>query len=184
LERTPEALVSHSLPTRLRIKIPSRKRDAAYFAAVQEGLSSCPGVTRVEVNPLVGSVLVHYSGDAKSLAAHAKARRLFHVKAGKARRRSIMGEVAATFGTYNSQLKKMTGGELDLASLVFLSLVVSGVYQILRGNLTAPAWYTAFYYALGVFSHNRPVDEFDEGEDLLDDIDEGGLQDFDPGELS
>lgn len=184
METTPEALVSHSLPTRLRIKIPSKKRDAAYFAAVEEGLSSCPGVTGVEVNPLVGSILVHYSGDVKTLAAHAKARRLFHVKVGKVRRRSIMGDMAAAFSTYNTQLKKMTGGELDLGSLVFLSLVVSGVYQILRGNVTIPAWYTAFYYALGVLSHSRAVDEFDEGEDLLDESGGGDLGDFEPGDIS
>jgi len=182
MDKIPEAMVSHSLPTRLRIQIPSKKRDAAYFAAAREGLSSCAGVTEVEVNPLVGSILVLYSGDIKTLAAQARVKGLFDVKVRKRRRRSLLGHVAAEFGTYNAQLRKMTGGELDIASLVFLSLLVSGVYQILRGNLATPAWYTAFYYALGVFAHSREVDESGEADNLLDEIDEAGLGDFEPGE--
>ena len=50
--------------------------------------------------------------------------------------------------------------------------------------MTIPAWYTAFYYALGVFSHSRAVDEFDEGEDLLDESGGGDLGDFEPGDIS
>jgi len=65
----------------------------------------------------------------------------------------------------------MTGGEVDIPSLVFVSLLFSGIWQIARGNLAMPAWYTAFYYALGVFTRAQ-VDEWDEGEDLVADIDD------------
>ncbi len=187
MDKISEAIISHALPTRLRIKIPSRKRDAAYFAAVAESLSGCPGVLGIETNSGIGSILVHYSGDVKTLAAFARAKDLFLIKVRKRQRRSVMGDMAATFRTYDNQLMKMTGGELDIGSLVFLSLVISGVYQILRGNLTTPAWYTAFYFALGVFTHSHTrsyaIDEYDEGKNLLWELDEESPGEFEPGDM-
>jgi hypothetical protein len=55
----------------------------------------------------------------------------------------------------------MTGGELDIPSVFFAALLISGIYQIARGNMAAPAWYTAFWYAFGIFSRDmlHKVDE-------------------------
>jgi len=36
--------------------------------------------------------------------------------------------------------------------MAILSLLGLGLYQILRGNFRAPPWYTAFWYALGIFT--------------------------------
>jgi len=43
-----------------------------------------------------------------------------------------------------------------------------------------PAWYTAFYYALGVFSSAK-VEEIDEGEELGGELEDGGGEMPDPG---
>ena len=74
---------------------------------------------------------------------------------------------------YNQDLKKLTGGEVDIPSLIFLSLLISGIWQIARGNFAMPAWYTAFYYALGVFARAQVEDEWEEGEVLVADFDAG-----------
>ncbi len=50
-----------------------------------------------------------------------------------------------------------------IPSLIFLSLLISGIWQIARGNFAMPAWYTAFYYALGVFARAQVEDEWEEG---------------------
>jgi len=157
-----EAFVSHSMVTRVRIKVPSKKGDTAYFAAVKKKLSLCPGILGVQTNPRTAGILVLHSGAVNSLADYAKAKDLFLLKIPEARRKSLMADVAAVFKSYNDQLKKMTEGELDIPSLVFVSLIVSGIYQIVRGNLGAPAWYTAFWYALGVYTQSMSVDEFNE----------------------
>jgi hypothetical protein len=34
----------------------------------------------------------------------------------------------------------------------------AGIYQIARGNFAAPAWYTAFWYALGLFGNKGGKD--------------------------
>jgi hypothetical protein len=156
---------------RLRIKIPSKKGDAPYFVTLREKLSDCPGVEAVSVSPQTGSALILHDCETKAIFAYAKRNELFVRKRRTRERKTIFDSVADTFQAYNRDLKKWTGGEVDIASLVFLSLIASGIYQIAKGNLVMPAWYTAFYYALGVFTRAK-VDEWDEGEDLLDESDD------------
>ncbi|MEW6113595.1 MAG: HMA2 domain-containing protein [Thermodesulfobacteriota bacterium] len=172
-QTVPEALVSHAIRGRLRIKIPLKKGDESYFADLSDRLSNCPGVEAVTTNLYTGGVLVVHDCEAENIAGFARHEGLFSLKRATGRRRSLLQEVARTFQQYNRSLKKMTGGELDISSLIFLSLVVSGLWQIARGNLTIPAWYTAFYYALGVYS-GAQVEAFDEGENLAVEMDDLG----------
>lgn len=168
----PEAHVSHRMSCRLRIKIPSKKGDDFYFSALRRRLTDCPGVAAVSVNPQTGSVLILHDCETNEIFEYAKKNELFLPKRLVRRpRKTLFNSVADTFQGYNRSLKTLTGGEMDIPSLVFLSLVASGIYQIARGNLVAPAWYTAFYYALGVFTRAQ-VDEWDEGEDLLEDFED------------
>jgi Heavy metal associated domain 2 len=166
----PDAHVSHRTAHRLRIKIPSKRGDVSYFSTLQESLSGCPGVGEIRVNSRTGSALISHECERKTLAEFAREKDLFRLKRSVRPRKSLFGNVADTFQAYNQDLKKVTGGEVDIPSLIFLSLIVSGIWQIARGNLAMPAWYTAFYYALGVFTRAQ-VDEWDEGEDVAVDFD-------------
>jgi hypothetical protein len=119
----------------------------------------------------IGEVLITYTGSLRSLGRFARSNELFDLRRRTRGRTPLFGHVAGTFAKYNNRLMQITGGQIDLPSLAFLSLIVSGVYQVVRGNITAPAWYTAFYYALGVFSHKK-FDEIDEGGDQIDEWDQ------------
>src|SRR5215475_11743385 len=59
MDATNRAFVVHLTPPRIRIKIPQRERQDAYFATVQRALERHSGVVFVRVNPLVGSVVIH-----------------------------------------------------------------------------------------------------------------------------
>jgi copper chaperone CopZ len=50
----------HHVPGRLRVRTPAVKRNPAGAAALREAIETLAGVTRAEVNPLTGSVTVHY----------------------------------------------------------------------------------------------------------------------------
>ncbi|MBH5397557.1 hypothetical protein HZZ13_07085 [Bradyrhizobium sp. CNPSo 4010] len=52
------AFVVHRTPTRIRIKIPQRQRQRAYFAAVERVLIEHPDVVRVHSNPLTAGVII------------------------------------------------------------------------------------------------------------------------------
>ncbi|MEJ2716201.1 MAG: hypothetical protein P8182_03545 [Deltaproteobacteria bacterium] len=162
----------HSTIGRLRVRIPAKKRDSSYFSLIKESLADCPGIENIEVNPLTGSALVIHDTDPAPIADYAASNGLFRFKPWKGSRRTLFESVEEVLGKLNRRLKMVTGGEFDVPSLFFTVLLVSGLYQIARGNLAAPAWYTAFWYAFGIFSRDalRNIDQL--GNDL--DIPEAG----------
>src|SRR5919204_2729520 len=52
------AFVVHRTPTRIRIKIPKRRRQQAYFAALARVLAEHPDIIRVHANPLTAGVII------------------------------------------------------------------------------------------------------------------------------
>lgn|GEM_PF-296715 len=167
------ATVVHHTNARLRVKFPTKKGNEAFFASVAEKFAKCPGVEKVEVNPTTASVLFVHSITPKQIDRFAVRNGLFRLASWRHARKTLFGDVASTFENWNRNLKQSTGGGVDIPSLIFLSLIVSGIYQVMRGNITMPAWYTAFYYALGIFSKGH-VEEPDEGPEMLRGDDEGG----------
>jgi len=165
----PEAHVSHRMTRRLRIKIPSKKGDISYFSNLRDQVSKWPDVEEVTVNPQIGSALIVYTGKTTDVLQLARENELFRLKKVGLGRTTLFESVADTFRVYNKNLKQITDGEVDIPTLVFLSLLISGIWQIARGSVAMPAWYTAFYYALGIFTRAQ-VDELDEGGELLEEF--------------
>jgi hypothetical protein len=52
------AIVVHRTPTRIRIKIPIRRGQHAYFAALERILMAHPDVVRVQLNPLTAGLII------------------------------------------------------------------------------------------------------------------------------
>jgi hypothetical protein len=150
----PEASICHRCAGRLRIKIASRKGDGAYFADLVKGLGGVLKLKHLEANPLTGSVLfIGEDIDPEKLAAHARERRLFHlIPAAEAQNQSLMHSLVQPVAGLDRSLRAVTGGKLDIPSGIFLALLGSGLYQLMRGRISAPPWYTAFWYAFGLVS--------------------------------
>lgn len=156
----PEAFITHLISGRVRIKIPSKKGDEAFFFSMKERFSNFPGVRQIEINPLTGSLLILHSYDRESLDmkqinAYTELNSLFRLEGGapggKGPSLNIRGRFGETFHGFNEKTKELTGGEVDLPTLAFLLLLGVGVYQIGAGNFAAPAWYVAFWYAMNIF---------------------------------
>ncbi len=151
-----DTYLSHASKGRLRLRIPSKKRDEAFFAQLQAILSAIPGLDQVQVNPLSGSLLILHSELPEELAS------LVKTLAGPAPNKNSSGKpntiyqrVTGTFHQVNTQIQGFTKGELDVPTLSFIALVAMGIYQISRKNFVAPAWYTAFWYALNIFLKSK-----------------------------
>jgi hypothetical protein len=146
----PEAFVTHQTPNRLRIRIPAKKGDVTFFSSLKELLSGYPGVDRVQVNPVTGSVLLVHGIDAATLKQLATRFGLVQLQAPTPRKATLNQRVITSFRHWDEQVRVATGGEWDIPSLAFLSLIGAGVYQLSVGNFIAPAWYTAFWYASSI----------------------------------
>lgn len=148
----PEAFITHKTKYRARIKIPSKKGDRNYFNNLEQKLSECNGLTNIKVNPVSGSVLVYHSTNIVDILKFALKTQIFNPVDTKQKPFNLHSSISKVFGNLNKHFQGLTGGSIDIADAAFLSLLGLGIYQISRGNLSAPAWYTAFWYALGIFS--------------------------------
>ncbi len=156
----PEAYIVHKVNDRLRIKVPSKRGDKSFFASVEKKFSGQAGGETVVVNPDTASVLFLGRFTAKHIAEVAQQSDLFKLETKTRRHETLLGGVKDMFHTADKGLIKMTGGGLDIPSVVFLGLISHGIYQFARGNFTGPPWYVAFWYALGLglFSQSRLTD--------------------------
>jgi hypothetical protein len=140
----PRAEIRHITTGRLRLRIPERRRDGAFFGRVRQGLAGWPGVVGVEVNPVTAGVLIHFTGAPAHLLAHARNDDLFRLVDQRAEPAALVDEIREGAMNVDRMLRHLTGGG-DLRTAVFLALLAGGIYQLFRGNIAAPAatllWY-------------------------------------------
>ena len=139
----PAAYVTHFTPGRVRLRIPARRHDPAFFAEVKTAVEAWPGIQEVQTNPRTASVLVFFSDPAAALA-HAQDCHLFEVHE---------AEPTASHGSavpiaeraedrargLSGWLEQITGGRTDLRSLLLLGLVGAAGYEVYRGNIQSPS---------------------------------------------
>jgi len=147
----PDAYISHRTDHRLRIKVPSKKKDYEYFQILYQHLSEKKDIEKIEMNPLTGSVLITHNLDVDTLISEIQASSLFVLKKPLLDQPTLHKTIREQFKGFDNQVKGLTGGSLNIGTMAFIALAGAGIYQIARGNLAAPAWYTAFWYALGIF---------------------------------
>jgi hypothetical protein len=149
----PEAKVSHQSAKRLRIKIPSKKGDGNYFQRLGEKLVKYKDFEVLQLNPLTGSVLFIDEGlDVDGIEAYAGENGLFDLRRTALPSVPLSRRIAEPLGDTSAFLSRTTGGFLDLPGAAFLLLLGVGLVEIVRGNFRTPPWYTAFWYAFGVFT--------------------------------
>lgn len=155
----PTAHISHLTSWRMRVKILSKKGDDGYFRAVKNTFSKLKGIERVEINALTGSILFIHKTDKDTIIYDARTHQLFEVREtthqSPLNSTVLSRNVSETFKKVNNRIKEFTSEEMDAPGLAFLSLLGLGVYQIGKGNIMAPAWYIAFWYALNIFLHSQ-----------------------------
>lgn len=147
-----EGFVSHQSHGRLRIKIFQAKGDAEYFQGLKKALAVNSQISAVEVNPVTASVLILHNTTNEEIINYADEQGLIKLASLDKKADNVSTKVAELFKAANAEASAATGGGLDLPRITFLSLIGFGLYQLSRGNFVVPPWYTAFWYAHGMFT--------------------------------
>jgi hypothetical protein len=157
----PEATIKHRMEGRLRLKIASRRGDAAYFESIRSHLKEKMACDRIAFNAVTGSVTIEDADlDVDKLRTVAHEKGLFSVAATVASPQPVAKRVVSPIRNANQAIKSFTDGVIDLPGIFFLTLICLGLIELARGGFKRPPWYTAFWYAFGVFSKTL-LDEFD-----------------------
>src|SRR5689334_10463976 len=158
----PAARISHFTPRRLRIKVPEKRRDRAFFDTVAERLAAWDTIEAVETNPLTASVLIHFSDPQRLFLEAAAKNDLFDIDFDAAfagATAPVATEAAVrSFETADRTLRRWTQNQVDMRSALFLVLLAGGMFQLLRRRLDTPAP-TLLWYAgdlIGLWSDLGP----------------------------
>jgi hypothetical protein len=116
------------MPGRTRLRIAARRGDAPLFAAIATGLSTIPGVSRAEVRPLTGSILIEHGGPFTRIAAAAEKARLFVIANGLSPPRP-------------------TAAAVDPKIVAAAGLGIFALWQLAQGHILPPAITLAWYAA-------------------------------------
>lgn len=156
---TSEAFVVHRTAERVRLKVPALKGDAASLSRLRDSLAAEPGIFRVETSPVTASVLLHCRVSSEHVLDCLRRGHLLSLREPAPVRRPLAVRTVAGFREIDTWVERVTMGELDLPSLALVGLIATGIYQVARGNLAIPAWYTALWYAASIALKAVPQDE-------------------------
>jgi hypothetical protein len=136
----PVAEIIHAMPGRARLRITSRRGNSAFLTTLAAGLSAHPGVTRVDVAALTGSVLIRHLAPLAEICATAEKAGLFRLGAAEAGAPPPPLELPK----FSVEPKLALAAGLGMAAL----------WQLGNGNALPPAltliWYASRLAGLGV----------------------------------
>ncbi len=150
----PVGYVAHRIGGRVRLRIPARKGDTAYFARVERELAACARVGYVEANPLTASILLHYSGTNDDLRRDAVALGLFVIEEMPLAANPVLSAATARIDQLDRMLQRTSNGSFDLLEVAFVGLVGASIIQTLRGQALGPAS-TLMAHALAILALHR-----------------------------
>jgi hypothetical protein len=171
--------VVHSLPGRVRVKLPGLTGNASLAGEVERTLAALEGVCHVETSTTTGSVLVLYEPRLLASLDHEAVgslretthmlglsfedgdrdflRHLVHAAAHgtgtRAETPTTLGStITALFDAVNAGVTQITNGWGELQTLVPLTLAFLGLRSLLlTDNLPFPTWYDYLWFAFSTF---------------------------------
>lgn len=133
------ARIAHQTGGRVRIEIPGRRGDAAFFATLSEQLRRVERVRRARANPHAASIAIEYAGELAELIPHLTSSSLaldthaIESPAGGARAATARPAIG-------------NGRRVDPMLVAGAAFGLVGVVQVFRGEIMIPAL-SAFWYA-------------------------------------
>ncbi len=140
----PEAHIVHETSSRLRLRVPDKRHDKAFFAEAARLLKDVANV-EVEANPVTGSILV-VAADASKRVARLGPQAPFEIVERRDEAGFDLLQLRQKIQGVNERFSRIAGGGVDARSVIVLALFASSVLQIARGRTLAPA-VTLLWYA-------------------------------------
>ncbi|MCG6896823.1 MAG: hypothetical protein LJE61_02705 [Thiocapsa sp.] len=160
----PLAHAVHRTRGRLRLRIPARRHDQAFFDRLTQRLCNVPGVLRSTANPETAGVLIlldpHSGSDPIEAITETG---LLQVVEDRPNLSPALTGIRRVAQRIDQAVGESTRGVGDLRTLAFVLLIALGVRQLGKGQLLAPAA-SLFWYAFDLMRFARPTHGGDPGE--------------------
>jgi hypothetical protein len=148
----PAAQMVHHLRRRVRIRLEGGQRPKSFWDRMATSLEEQLSDVAVRCNPVTGSIVVSGPPAAvDKVGPVAEKAGLFRLWAPPPAP-PLAVQLTRPVGKLSAFLERATRGNVDLPGMVFLSAILLALYELARGNFRTPPWYTAFWYAFGIYS--------------------------------
>jgi len=141
----PRAYRVHRTPGRVRLKIPERRGDHAFFDEIAELLRRFSAVTKVECNPLTGSLLLRHLGQLDGEPMQAALSALAEMVELELSSPPVARRLRADVVGVDRSIQQYTRGAIDLSTATALGLLALAGIQLLRGQQPVIAVSLAWY---------------------------------------
>lgn len=164
----PHAVVVHGMAGRTRLRIPSKRGDSAFFAAVAEWLVQHEAVAQVNTNPVTASLLVRHDPafGMDALATEAREQDWFELAEPEASGnvRDVLSKVDV------NRFVQLTRRAPDPRPLMLTVYVGMTLLQVARGQALAPASSLLMYAYqlardLGTEGDAAPIEDVSESDE-------------------
>lgn len=142
----PKAYIKHQLAGRVRLKIPQKRNDEAYFEAVADAFADCEAITQLQLNPQAASLLIqHGSAPFSDIAAFAASAGLFALVAQDdpdlpaVEHASVAGLSSLVASQLDHKLADLSAGRIDVRSALFVAFMGLTIHEAAKGHVMAPA---------------------------------------------
>ena len=142
-----KAYAAHHVHGRTRFRIPDRRGDPIFLTEVATRVARLPGVKDVDANPQTGSILVHHSLSLDTLLDGVLGPDVAEIVEFVLNSPPLARRVRADVEAIDQAIRRYTGGEFDLNTVLSLALIAIAVLQLVRPQRTAAgaavplAWY-------------------------------------------
>jgi heavy-metal-associated domain-containing protein len=160
------AYINHHLPGRLRLRIPAVKGEEDRLRELSSAIAKTPGISQVEYNPIIGSILIQYSPEqyenlqslksslsasSVPIALRSTSEPAHRPHPQRRRGRSTAARrVDSFFRELDSEIRDATDNEIDLKFILPFGVGVLGLLA-LRYSSTTPLWLTLLIFAFHSF---------------------------------
>jgi hypothetical protein len=171
--------IAHQVPGRIRMKIPSAKGNAELLQQISETFGVIPGIEKVTVNPVTGSIVLQYDTDQHDEFHGAFQNHYSRPPAEPSPPGTEIDKLAdeiekeAEFLAQNSasaraivnfckdldrNIKSASGNNIDLKILLAGGIILVTVFEI-GASAATPVWVTLSLFAMNHFieMHHHPL---------------------------
>lgn len=140
------ASIVHRTGSRIRLRVPGKRHDQGYFAALETELAKIPGLEQVVSDPRTASVLLGFAaGSGDSVTAALQAMELLSLEGGSSTRPRRIDRILPRTERARQLIAGLGASKIDRRTLAFAIFVALVVRQLVRKGNLAPALAFAWF---------------------------------------
>lgn len=150
----PRAYVVHRTRQRVRLRVPDKRADTAWFSETADKLEKVDWINQVDTGPASASLVLHCD-TAHDLDERLSSTSVFEFQSRAPVVPPATEQIKAGLSRIDRALRKAGGGDNNLRSLLFLLMVILASVQMARGQIMVPA-ISLLWYAMELVLGARP----------------------------